>query len=346
MDTVTVLAAQIGLKRACEVLAVARASFYRRRRHRAGPRALGRPRRAASQGLSVEERRRVLEILNSQRFLDAAPAQIYAKLLDEGLYLCCERTMYRILYDAQEVRERRNQLRHPTYLKPELLATAPNQVWTWDITKLKTQIRGHHYSLYVVLDIFSRYVVGWMVAECEATTLAEQLFRETLAKQQVGGGELTIHADRGSTMTAKSLALLLDDLGVTRSHSRPHTSNDNPYSEAHFKTLKYEPGFPENFGSLQDARAFCRSFFSWYNTQHYHSGIALLTPDTVHHGRVDQVLRDRTLVLDAAYAAHPERFRRRPKPNRPPAQAWINPPTLDSNVSSSLNTTEPVSQPA
>jgi putative transposase len=346
METVTSLAAQIGRKRACKVLSMPRSSFYRLSRRRTGPRALPGSRTASPRGLCAEERRRVLDILNSERFLDAAPAQIYTKLLDEGVYYCSERTMYRILHEAQEVRERRNQLRHPNYRKPELLATCPNQVWSWDITKLKTQIKGRPYSLYVILDIFSRYVVGWTVAECEAATLAEHLFRETLAKQGIGAEQLTLHADRGSTMTSKSLALLLDDLGVARSHSRPHTSNDNPYSEAHFKTLKYEPGFPDAFGSLQDARAFCRSFFSWYNTQHYHSGIAFLTPETVHHGRAQQVLEERTQVLDAAYAAHPERFRRRPKLKPPPAQAWINPPTTSSNTTSSLNENDPVSQSA
>jgi putative transposase len=346
MEAVAPLAAQIGLKAACEVLVVSRASFYRLRHRRAGPQALARPRRAAAQALSAQERQQVLEILNSLRFLDAAPAQIHAKLLDEGVYLCSPRTMYRILHDAQEVRERRNQLRHPAYRKPELLATGPNQVWSWDITKLRTTVKGCPYSLYVVLDIFSRYVVGWMVAQREAKPLAQLLLGEAVNRQKVQPGQLTIHADRGSTMTSKTLALLLEDLGVTGSHSRPHTSNDNPYSEAHFKTLKYGPGFPDHFGSLADARVFCRSFFGWYNTQHYHSGIAFLTPETVHYGRARQVLQQRTKVLDAAYAAHPERFRRAPKLKPPPTEAWINPPIPDSNATSSLNATQLVSQRA
>lgn len=336
MTTVSGLAAQIGRQAACRVLAVSRATFYRWCRRQTGPRALPRPRPASRQGLSAGERQTVLDTLNSERFLDQAPAQIAARLLDEGVYLCSERTMYRILHDAKEVRERRNQLRHPEYRKPELLATAPNQVWSWDITKLRTAVKGSHYSLYVVLDIFSRYVVAWLVAEREAKPLAELLLEEALLRHKVDRGQLTLHADRGSTMTSKSLALLLDDLGVARSHSRPHTSNDNPYSEAHFKTLKYKAGFPEHFGSLEDARAFCRAFFTWYNTQHYHSGLALLTPETVHTGRAPEVLKERGKVLDAAHAAHPERFRKAPKPKIPPTQTWINPPKEDSISSSSL----------
>lgn len=336
MNTVSCLAAQIGRQAACEVLAVSRATFYRWCRRKTGPRALPRPRAASHQGLSAVERHKVLDTLNSERFLDQAPAQILARLLDEGTYLCSERTMYRILHDAQEVRERRNQLRHPEYRKPELLATAPNQVWSWDITKLRTAVKGSPYSLYVVLDIFSRYVVAWLVAEREAKPLAEWLLEQALLRQKVDRGQLTLHADRGSTMTSKSLALLLDDLGVARSHSRPHTSNDNPYSEAHFKTLKYKAGFPEHFGSLEDARVFCRAFFTWYNTQHYHSGLAHLTPETVHTGRAHQVLQERGKVLDAAHAAHPERFRKAPKPKNPPKEAWINPPKEDSTSSSSL----------
>jgi len=335
MTAVSSLAAQIGRKAACEVLAIPRASFYRRQQ--TGPRAVPRPRGVSPQGLSAAERQRVLDTLNCERFLDEAPAQIHARLLDEGIYLCSERTMYRILHGAKEVRERRNQLRHPQYQKPELLATAPNQVWSWDITKLRTAVKGHHFSLYVVLDIFSRYVVAWTVAEHEAKSLAQLLLEEAVLRQKIGPHQLTLHADRGSTMTSKSLALLLDDLGVARSHSRPQTSNDNPYSEAQFKTLKYRPSFPEHFGSLADARAFCRGFFTWYNTQHYHCGIANLTPETVHAGRAQQVLQERHQVLAAAYAAHPERFRKEPQPKTAPAQAWINPPKEeDSTGSSSL----------
>ena len=258
--------------------------------------------------------------------MDSSPAQIYATLLDEGRYLCSIRTFYRILHSQQEVRERRNQLRHPSYQRPELLATAPNQVWSWDITKLRGPLKGTHYSLYVILDIYSRYVVGWLVAEGESKALAERLIRETLTKYSIPAGQLTLHADRGSCMTAQSVAQLLAELDVAKSHSRPHTSNDNPYSEAQFKTLKYCPQFPDRFASIQEARAFCRSFFHWYNHQHKHSGIALMTPADVHFLRVQQVLEKRAAILKAAYDKHPERFNRPPVPQAPPKAVWINPP--------------------
>ncbi len=259
--------------------------------------------------------------------MDKAPAEVYASLLDEGTYLCSIRTMYRILAEANEVRERRRQARHPAYTKPELLATGPNQVWSWDITKLHGPAKWQHYSLYVIMDIFSRYVVGWMVANRESATLAQRLIAETIQKQQVQPGRLTIHADRGSSMRSKSVALLLGDMGITKTHSRPHCSNDNPYSEAQFKTLKYRPDFPDRFGSLEDARLFCRRFFRWYNRHHYHSGIALLAPEVVHYGQAEQVIHRRATVLKAAYESHPERFvRKPPTPALPPAAAWINRP--------------------
>lgn len=259
--------------------------------------------------------------------MDKAPAEVYAKLLDEGKYYCSIRTMYRILEAAHEVRERRKQVRHPAYTKPELLATGPNQVWSWDITKLKGPGKWQHYHLYVILDIYSRYVVGWLIADRESVTLAQRLIAETLRKEGITRDQLVIHADRGASMHSKPVAQLLADLGVTKSHSRPHTSNDNPYSEAQFKTLKYRPDFPECFGSLEDARAFCRGFFRWYNREHYHSGIALLTPEVVHLGRADAVVQRRSAVLEAAYDANPQRFVRK-KPTHPklPAAAWINPP--------------------
>jgi len=235
--------------------------------------------------------------------------------------------MYRVLASAEEVRERRRQLRHPAYAKPELLATKPNQVWSWDITKLRGPVTWSYYYLYVILDIFSRYVVGWMVAPQESATLAERLIATTCEKQAVPAGQLTIHADRGAAMTAKSVALLLADLGITRTHSRPHVSDDNPYSEAQFKTLKYHPTFPERFGSVQDARSFCQGFFPWYNAEHRHDALGLLTPEAVHHGHSDAILEQRRTVLAAAYAAHPERFvRKPPEPLAPPTAAWINPP--------------------
>jgi putative transposase len=318
------LSGAVGLQEACRALGVARATVYRRRRATASSPA--RPRPAPRRTLSVEERREVLELLHSPRFVDAAPAEIYATLLDEGLYLCSERTMYRLLHKADEVRERRNQLRRPPYHRPELLANGPNQVWSWDITKLRGPIKGTYYSLYVILDIFSRYIVGWLAAERESETLAQRLIAETFDKYDIAREQLTLHADRGSAMTSKSVAQLLADLGVIKSHSRPHTSDDNPYSEAQLKTLKYHPRFPDRFDSLRDAHTFCRFFFGWYNREHHHSGLALLTPANVHFGQTDQVIQRRAETLKIAYLSHPERFNRPPRPKRPPQDVWINPP--------------------
>jgi putative transposase len=328
MSAVDQLAPQVGIQQACHALGVPRASLYRARRQAgAGPRPV-RPRPMPALALSSHERQKVLDVLHSERFVDAAPSQVYATLLDEGIYLCSERTMYRILHSEGEVRERRNQLRHPAYQKPELLATAPNQVWSWDITKLLGPAKWVHYHLYVILDVFSRYVVGWMLAERETATLAERLIAETLEKHQIGRGQLTLHADRGSSMTSKSVALLLADLGVSKTHSRPQTSNDNPFSEAQFKTLKYHPGFPERFDSIQHARAFCRDFFLWYNTEHRHGSLGLLTPEAVHFGKDREILSRRAEVLKNAFIQHPERFKGRlPKPKAPPQKVWINPPT-------------------
>jgi putative transposase len=277
--------------------------------------------------LKAEERQQVLRVLHSEKFVDKAPQEVYAALLDEGQYVCSIRTMYRLLEANQEVKERRNQLRHPTYQKPELLATAPNQVWSWDITKLLGPVKWTYFYLYVILDIFSRYVVGWMIASQESKALAQKLIQETIEKQNIHPGQLTIHADRGASMKSKPVALLLSDLGVTKTHSRPHTSDDNPYSEAQFKTLKYRPDFPERFGSLEDARAFCQAFFSWYNTEHHHSGIGLMTPHAVHYGFAEEVFKAREKVLLAAYEKNPERFVRKvPVPLALPQAAWINPP--------------------
>jgi len=308
----------------CQALALPRASFYRWQNPAPS---LAQPRPAPPRSLSPDERQQVLETLDGDRFADQAPPQVLTTLLDEGTYLCSLRTMYRLLKDNRQVRERRDQLRHPNYSKPELLATAPNQVWSWDITKLRGPVKWTYYYLYVILDIFSRYVVGWMVAERENATLAHRLIDSTCAKQDIQPGQLTIHADRGSSMRSKGVAFLLADLGITKTHSRPYTSTDNPYSEAHFKTLKYCPQFPKRFGSLQDARAFCQAFFRWYNTQHRHSGIAMLTPENIHYGQHLQVLQHRQEVLDAAYAAHPERFvKQPPKTTKPPMSVWINQP--------------------
>jgi putative transposase len=269
----------------------------------------------------------VREVLNSPRFQDCAPREVYATLLDEQTYLCSWRSMYRILAATHEVRERRDQLRRPTYTKPELLATRPRELWSWDITKLKGPSKWTYYYLYVILDVFSRYVVGWMISERETAELAEAFIAETCAKEGIAPDQLTLHADRGSAMTSKSVAQLLADLGVTKTHSRPHVSNDNPFSEAQFKTLKYRPGFPDQFGSLVDARAWARPFFQWYNHEHHHSGIGLLTPATVHCGQAGETIAARQQVLEAAYQAHPQRFvRGTPRPPALPAAVWINPP--------------------
>ncbi len=327
MSSAEALAAEVGTVPACEALGIPRATLYRRRRPLARPPHAPRP--TPARALAAPERAAVLETLNSERFADKAPAEIYATLLDEGRFLCSTRTMYRILDEEGQVRERRNQLRHPTYKKPELLATGPNQLWSWDITKLRAGEKSSHFSLYVILDVFSRRVVGWLVATGESSLLADQLIAETCAKERILPGQLTLHADRGSSMTSKPVGFLLADLGVTKTHSRPHVSDDNPYSEAQFKTLKYRPEFPDRFGSLEDAREFCKCFFDWYNREHRHSGIAMLTPDDVHFGRVDRVLAQRRVVLAAAYAAHPERFvRHAPTPREVPTQVWINRPEL------------------
>ncbi len=266
-------------------------------------------------------------MLRSPRFVDKSPAQAWAALLDEETYYCSIRSMYRYLAASGEVKERRNQLRHPNYKKPELLAEAPNEVWTWDITKLRGPVKWTYFYLYVILDIFSRYVVGWMVAHRESAVLAKRLIAEACSKQGIAPNQLTIHADRGASMRSKSVALLLSDLGVTKSHSRPHVSNDNPYSEAQFKTMKYCPQFPDRFGCAQDARGFCVDFFPYYNNNHRHSGIGLLTPAMVHYGQTEQIVAARQDTLLAAYRAHPERFvKRPPQPPTVPSQAWINPP--------------------
>jgi len=288
------------------------------------------PRPKPVRALSEPERQTVIDTLHEPQFVDKAPAEIWATLLDEGSYLCSIRTMYRILRDHQEVKERRNQAHRTHYSRPELLATAPNQVWSWDITRLKGPVKWSYFQLYTILDIFSRYVVGWMVAFRESAILAERLIDYTAQKQGIQVGQLTIHADRGSSMTSRSVALLLADLGINKTHSRPHVSNDNPFSESQFKTLKYHPAFPERFGTIQEARAFCRTFFPWYNTEHRHLGLGLLTPETVHYGRAEQVIARRQDILKLAYAAHPERFVHHPPTPPPlPEAVWINPPDPD-----------------
>ena len=318
------LAESVGAAAACESLGVARSTLYYQRREVQEPKPRPKPVRALTEG----ERQKVLDVLHDDRFTDKSPGEVWATLLDEGCYLCSERTMYRILADNKEVKERRNQLKHPAYTKPELLAEGPNQVWSWDITKLKGPVKWTYFYLYVILDIFSRYVVGWMVAPKETAALAQKLIRESCKKQAVEPGQLTLHADRGSPMIAKTTAQLFVTLGISKSHSRPHISDDNPYSESQFKTLKYCPDFPDRFGSLQHAVVFCRSFFPWYNTEHRHNGIGMLTPEVVHYGLAKDVIASRRKVLNIAYQAHPERFVRGvPAPPELPKAAWINPPT-------------------
>jgi putative transposase len=310
----------------CDSLGLARATLYRHRRGESAPRDK-QPRPRHPRALLPDEREAVLGTLHSDDFADHSPAEVHATLLERGRYLCSERTMYRLLTDSGEVRERRDQLRHPQYRKPELLATAPNQVWSWDITKLKGPVKWSYFYLYVLLDIFSRYVVGWMAAESESAILAQRLIEETCAKQQIQEGQLILHADRGSPMTSKSLALLLADLGVDKTHSRPHVSNDNPYSEAHFKTLKYRPEFPDRFGSVQHVRDVGHDLFGWYNNEHHHSALAWLTPAVVHYGHADELLDVRYRTRLAAYAEHPERFvRGEPRRETLARQVWINPP--------------------
>jgi putative transposase len=355
MDSVMEHGAIVGVVLLCAALGLSRAAFYRRKSGRSpaavcgggmegatAPLAevvLGTDGDAARNGgalvvakrspraLTAGERAGVLDELHSPRFVDLAPAEVYATLLDEQRYLCSERTMYRILDGNREVRERRDQVRHPVYAAPQLLATGPNQLWSWDITKLLGPAKWTYFYLYVILDVYSRYVVGWMVADGESAALAEKLIGETVERQGIVPGQLTIHADRGSSMKSKPLALFMADLGITKTHSRPHVSDDNPFSEAQFKTLKYRPDFPDRFGSLEHSRAHCADFFPWYNIEHHHVGVALLTPHDVHYGFAEERIARRADVLNAAYAAHPERFvRHAPTPPALPSAVWINPP--------------------
>ena len=326
-QTIGDLAPILGKRAACVALGRSRASYYRR--HRTSP---PRPRRVRDRtpqprALSTDERTEILSVLHQERFVDQAPASIYANLLDEGRYLCSVPTMYRLLHAEGEVRERRRQATHPPRVKPELVAYGPNQTWSWDITKLLGPAKWTYYHLYVVIDIFSRYVPGWLLATRERSELAEDLLSQSIRKQHITADQLTIHSDRGPSMASKTVALLLADLGVTKSHSRPHCSNDNPYSEAQFKTLKYRPAFPDRFGSIEDARAFCQRFFRWYNDEHRHSGLGFHTPASVHFGQAAQIQLQRERVLQVAYAAHPERFvRQLPLPPPLPGPAWINKP--------------------
>jgi putative transposase len=324
--TIATAGPTLGVRALCDALPFARATYYRHRTPRSAP---PRPRARPARALAAAEQQHVLAALHAPRFADAAPGQVYAQLLDEGTYLCSERTMYRLLAGAGEVRERRKHCRHPRYTAPELLATGPNQLWSWDITKLRGPATWTSYYLYVLLDVFSRYVVGWRLAHRESATLAQRLIATAVAREGIVPGQLTVHADRGAAMTSKPVAFLLADLGITKTHSRPHVANDNPYSEAQFKTLKYHPTFPDRFGSFEHGRAHCADFFPWYNTDHRHSGLGWHTPHAVHHGLAAAQRLRRAGVLAAAYATHPERFvRHHPVPPPLPTAVWINPPQL------------------
>jgi len=324
--TVEELVPVVGTRPACRALGAAPATIYRRRTP--PPPRPARPRRPAQRALTDAEREAVLGELHSERFADSSPAQVWATLLDEGRYLASERTMYRLLAaEHGRVRERRAQREHPAYAAPELLAQAPNEVYSWDITKLKGPAKWTYLHLYVVLDVYSRYAVGWTVQHRESSQVARDLIAQVCEQQNIEPGQLTVHADRGSSMTSKPVAFLLADLGVTKTHNRPYTSTDNPYSEAQFKTLKYRPGFPARFDTIEHARAFCREFFDYYNHHHRHSALGLMTPAAIHHGHAQQLRADRAQVLAAAYATRPERFVARPPvPPALPTAAWINKP--------------------
>lgn len=351
VGSLPIATAPLPIATACRALGISRATWYRYQSGQAKKHQItSKPEQVApsevkleqvapvgARALSSGERQVVREVLYSERFVDHAPAEVYATLLDEGVYLCSVRTMYRLLKEKSQSGERRAQASHPAYARPELLATRPNELWSWDITKLRGEVKGSYFHLYVILDVFSRYVVGWMVATRESAALAEQLIAESAFKQGISTGQLTLHADRGSSMRSKPVALLLEDLGITKTHSRPHVSNDNPYSESAFKTLKYRPSFPARFVSLEQARAFCLEFFGWYNQEHHHGGLALLTPSMVHHGQASSVIAARNATLAVAFALHPERFAKGlPVHARVPDAVWINAPVLPPMLDSAL----------
>lgn len=326
---------EVGVKEACQVLGIPRSALYRRRKKNqssAEPKKERKPGSGKFRALSQEERQQVLDILHSEEYIDKSPPQVYASLLDKEIYICSVRTMYRILEEENEVKERRKQRRHKKYKKPELIAVEPNQVYSWDITKLKGPGTWNYYYLYVIMDIYSRYTVGWMIAEEESAVLAKELIEQTCQRQGIEPDQLTIHSDRGSPMKSKTVAQLLSELKISRSLSRPYVSNDNPYSEAQFKMMKYCPQFPERFGSLPDARSFCQEFFHYYNHEHYHSGIAYLNPVTVHYGQAKKVIKERTKVLQKAFSQNPERFHQKPKHPKLPKAVWINPPKQEDDA--------------
>jgi putative transposase len=342
-DAIAELAPLVGVRKACTAVGRPQASHYRRHRSSPAPQRAKRQRRPQPRALTPVQRAEVRAVLNSPEHVDKAPAAVYHQLLDDGVYLASVSTMYRVLREHDEVHERRRQATHPARAKPELVASNPNSCWSWDITKLHGPAKWTYYYLYVIIDIFSRYVVGWLIAERESADLAETLLADSIAKHGIDADQLTVHADNGSSMASKPVAFLLADLGVTKTHSRPHVSNDNPYSEAQFKTLKYRPDFPASFGSLADARAFCQRFFTWYNTEHYHCGIGYQHPIDVHYERAESVRDARADVLAAAYTRHPERFvRKHPEPPALPTTAWINKPDeTDNHQEQPINSTNP-----
>ncbi len=320
------LSTKVGIKKACNGFGIPRSSYYYWK-HPAAKSVLNNERELPNFAYTPAERKEILNVMNSDIHMNQTPYEIYASELDAGEYLCSVRTMYRILDENDQVKERRKVRRSNNYQKPELLSTRANQVWSWDITKLKGPKKWTYFYLYVIIDIFSRFVVGWMVAYRELSSLAGQLIEETCKRQNIEAGQLTIHADRGSSMKSKPVAFLLSDLGVTKSHSRPYVSNDNPFSESHFKTMKYRPDFPERFNSMAEAREFCCNFFDWYNKEHYHSGIGFLTPESVHYGFAEDILENRKKVLLDAFEKNPKRFRfKKPKLKKLPKSVWINKP--------------------
>ena len=324
MQSAVAIIKTTGIAPVLAALGLSRATFYRKRR---GTKPDPKPRPRPARTLEVSERAEVLEVLRSEEFVDRAPREVYATLLGRGEYLCSPRTMYRILAENREVRDRRDQLRHPRYAKPELVATGPNQVWSWDITKLRTFEKWVYLYLYVLLDLFSRYVVGWLLAETATAALGARLIEESMKRHGIEAGELTAHSDRGTQMTSLTISQLLGRLGVIPSYSRPHVPDDNPYSESQFKTLKYHPGFPDRFSGLEDGLTHCRTFFPWYNHEHAHSGLGYLTPAIVHRGRVEEELAAREAVLLETWRRHPERFvNGPPRLARPPKEVWINKP--------------------
>lgn len=331
MEHVAMLSEYVGVQCACENLGMGRSTYYARKRPRVQREKRHRP--TPQRALSKDERERVVTVATSEEYVDKSPAAIVTNQLDKGIYLCSERTLYRLLHANAMARERRSVATHPEYSKPELMATGPCEVWTWDITKLKGPQKGVLYSLYVVLDMFSRYIVGWTLATCENAFTARELIDACCEREGIEDGQLTIHADNGGVMRSNTLAEFLDMLGVRRSHSRAYQSNDNPFIESQFRTMKYSAGYPKRFNSIEHARAFCREFIEEYNNHMYHSGIAMLTPAMVHHGYSKQIIEQRQITLEKAFAMHPERFvNGSPKHANVPAEVWINKPVIDRNV--------------